>query len=51
VNPALVRGKKPTKPKPPVVEQTPEATVEDAITPTSEVSTPIEDSSDVLTPS
>jgi hypothetical protein len=32
VNPALVRGKKPTKPKPPVLEETPEPTAEDAVT-------------------
>lgn len=51
VNPALVRGKKPTKPKPPVVEQTPEATVEDSVTPTSQDPTAIEDSSDALTTS
>jgi hypothetical protein len=31
VNPALVRGKKPTKPKPPVLEKTPEPTIEDAV--------------------
>lgn len=31
VNPALVRGKKPTKPKPPVLQETPEPTVEDSV--------------------
>lgn len=28
INPALVRGKRPTKPKPPVLEQEPESTIE-----------------------
>ena len=36
VNPALVRAKKPTKPKPPALEQTLEPTSEDAVEPTSE---------------
>lgn len=41
INPALVRGKKPTKPKPPVLEQEPELTTEteDAITETPEETT------------
>lgn len=34
INPALVRGKKPTKPKPPVLEQTPEPTPEESMTET-----------------
>jgi hypothetical protein len=32
VNPALMRGPKPTKPKPPVVKETVEATESDALT-------------------
>lgn len=40
VNPALVRGKKPTKPKPPVLEQTPEPTSEDSMTQTPQETTP-----------
>src|SRR3569832_2383446 len=51
VNPAFVRGKKPTKPKPPVVILTPVDSVEDSVTPTSQVPTAIEDASDALTPS
>lgn len=31
VNPALMRGPKPTKPKPPVIQETPEATIEDSV--------------------
>lgn len=34
VNPALMRGPKPTKPKPPVMQETPEATSEDSVTDT-----------------
>ncbi|HAA31624.1 MAG TPA: hypothetical protein DCE56_32895 [Cyanobacteria bacterium UBA8553] len=36
VNPALMRGPKPTKPKPPVIQETPEATSEDSVTETPE---------------
>jgi hypothetical protein len=32
VNPALVRAPKPQKPKPPVIEETPDATSEDSVT-------------------
>jgi hypothetical protein len=39
VNPALVRGPKPQKPKPPVVEQTPEPTIEDSDIETSQETT------------
>lgn len=39
INPALVRGKRPTKPKPPVLEQTPEPTPEDEITETPQETT------------
>ena len=39
VNPALMRGPKPTKPKPPVIQETPEATTEDSVTETPEETT------------
>ena len=43
VNPALMRGPKPTKPKPPAIQETPEATSEDSVTDTD---TPQETSSE-----
>ncbi|MBD0346476.1 MAG: hypothetical protein ICV63_16945 [Coleofasciculus sp. Co-bin14] len=42
VNPALVRGPKPTQPKPPVLEETPEETIEPGLEQTPEET--IEDS-------
>ena len=42
VNPALVRGPKPTKPKPPVLLETQEPITEDEVTPTPTISTAVE---------
>lgn len=42
VNPALVRGPKPTKPKPPVLEETPSETIENSVTSTSQETTALE---------
>ena len=39
VNPALMRGPKPTKPKSPVPKETPEETIEDSVTETPEETT------------
>ncbi|HEY9727215.1 MAG TPA: hypothetical protein V6D50_12270 [Chroococcales cyanobacterium] len=39
VNPALVRAPKPPKPKPPVLEETPDATNEDSVTESTEEAT------------
>ncbi|HEY9607241.1 MAG TPA: hypothetical protein V6C85_36885 [Allocoleopsis sp.] len=39
VNPALVRAPKPQKPKPPVIEETPDATSEDSVTETPQETT------------
>jgi hypothetical protein len=39
VNPALVRGKKPTRPKPPVIQEMSEPTEEDSVTETSQETT------------
>jgi hypothetical protein len=42
VNPALVRGKKPTRPKPPVIQEMSEPTEEDSVTETPQETTPLE---------
>ncbi len=39
VNPALMRGPKPTKPKPPVIQETPETAIEDSVTETPQETT------------
>lgn len=44
VNPALMRGPKPTKPKPPVLEETPSETNEDLVSETSQETTAVEPS-------
>jgi len=42
VNPALVRGKKPTRPKSPVLQEMPEPTMEDSVTETPQETTAFE---------